>query len=260
MSDYLTSDNEDIQYWGIQIYCSVAKKYHHRASKEIDAEKRKNYENFVDRNVKRLTTIYSEVSEPNKKIILTGLSKIKYNPLINFFVEQLNSSSWLLRNESASALIEMGESAIPHLKKLILNGTKDQCYWSFKALGQLLGEKALEPFFGYYSPDYVDEIRIYALSGLKDIDCEQVVEYLIRCLSTDLWVIRAQASETLISLRSKATDALINCLKSRDTDLRFWALKTLSDVVVEEDISKIEGFITDADQELRFYTISQNYP
>ena len=79
LSDYLTSDNEDIQYWGIQIYCSVAKKYHHRASKEIDAEKRKNYENFVDRNVKRLTTIYSEVSEPNKKIILTGLSKIKYN-------------------------------------------------------------------------------------------------------------------------------------------------------------------------------------
>ena len=90
LSDYLTSDNEDIQYWGIQIYCSVAKKYHHRASKEIDAEKRKNYEKFVDRNVKRLTTIYSEVSEPNKKIILTGLSKIKYNPLINFFVEQLD--------------------------------------------------------------------------------------------------------------------------------------------------------------------------
>ena len=26
LSEYLTSDNEDIQYWGIQIYCSVAKK------------------------------------------------------------------------------------------------------------------------------------------------------------------------------------------------------------------------------------------
>ena len=33
-------------------------------------------------------------------------------------------------------------------------------------------------------------------------------------------------------------------------------MKTLSDVVVEEDISKIEGFIKDKDQELRFYTIS----
>ena len=257
ISEYLTSDNEDIQYWGIQIYCSVAKKYHERASKETNEEKRGNYEKFVERNVKRLTTIYSEVSEPNRKIILSGLSKIRYNPLIHFFVEQLNSPSWLLRNECASALIEMGESAIPHLKKLILNGTRDQCYWSFKALGQLLGERALEPFFRVISsPDYEDEIRIYALSGLKDIDCPEVVEYLIRCLSTDLWVIRAQASETLISLRSRATDSLIKCLKSRDTDLRFWALKTLSDVVVEEDISKIEGFIKNKDQELRFYTIS----
>ena len=35
ISEYLTSDNEkDIQYWGIQIYCSVAKKYHQRASKK----------------------------------------------------------------------------------------------------------------------------------------------------------------------------------------------------------------------------------
>ena len=128
----------------------------------------------------------------------------------------------------------------------------------FQGFRSAVGRKSIGTFFRVInSPDYIDEIRIYALlSGLKDIDCEQVVEYLIRCLSTDLWVIRAQASETLISLRSKATVALINCLKSRDTDLRFWALKTLSDVVVEEDISKIEGFIKDDDQELRFYTIS----
>lgn len=257
LHDYLNSENEDIQHWIVQAYCDIAKIYYDNALNEIDSEKRNQDLKLVESIINRLIEVYTDVNQSNQKFFLNGLARIKHPDLLDFFSEQLNSSSWLLRSESAAGIAEIGESVVPHLKKLVTRGTRDQCYWSFKILGQLLGDKALEPFFRVInSPDYADEIRIYALSGLKQIQKSEVVEYLVRCLSNDLWVVRAQASESLIALKSRATDALIGCLSSRDSNLRFWALRTLSEVVVESDIGKIEHFIHESDQELRFYTIS----
>jgi len=257
LSEYLNDKNEDIQYWSIQIYCSVAQDYYQFAQESQDEAKSKKYMKFVERNVKRLTNVFPDVTEANQIIILSGLGKIRYQRLIPFFSNKLNSKKWVLRHESAKALGNLGEIAVPHLKKLILEGTRDQCYWSFRVLGQLLGEKALEPFFRVVnSPDYADEIRIYALSGMKQIETTGIIPYLMRCLSSDLWVLRAQASETLINMKGEVVNALIECLNSREHNLRFWALKTLAEVVHEEDLPQIEGFIREKDQELRFYTIT----
>ncbi|PCJ18729.1 MAG: hypothetical protein COB02_09845 [Candidatus Cloacimonadota bacterium] len=257
LSDYLSDENVDIQFWAIQIYCTVSKEYYDYAQNENENQKSKKYLKFVDRNVKRLIAVYPDITEANQLIILSGLSKIKYTKLISFFAEQLKSSTWIIRNESAKGLIEIGSASVPSMKKLILEGSKDQCYWAFRVLGTLLGEKSLDPFYRVIqSSDYSDEVRVYALAGVKQIGGEGIIPYLIRCLSSDLWVIRAQASETLIGFQGSVTDNLLLCLSSKDQNVRYWALKTLSEVVSEEDISKIEPFVSQKDQELRFYTIT----
>ncbi|MCO4781189.1 MAG: PilT/PilU family type 4a pilus ATPase [Candidatus Cloacimonetes bacterium] len=257
LSDYLSDDNVDIQFWAIQIYCTVSQEYFEYAQNEKDTTKSKKYLKFVDRNVKRLISVYPEIAEANQLIILSGLSKISYSKLISFFAEQLKSNTWVIRNESAKGLIEIGDASVPSMKKLILEGTKDQCYWAFRVLGTLLGEKSLDPFYRVIqSTDYADEVRVYALAGIKQIGGEAIIPYLIRCLSSDLWVIRAQASETLIGFQGSVTDNLLQCLAAKDQNVRYWALKTLSEVVSEEDISKIEPFVSQKDQELRFYTIT----
>ncbi|MCJ8347755.1 PilT/PilU family type 4a pilus ATPase [bacterium] len=257
LSDYLSDENVDIQFWAIQIYCTVSKEYYDYAKNEKDSAKSKKYLKFVDRNVKRLISIYPDIAEANQLIILSGLAKISYIKLISFFAEQLKSPTWVIRNESAKGLIEIGDSSVPAMKKLIMDGTKDQCYWAFRVLGTLLGEKSLDPFYRVIqSTDYADEVRVYALAGIKQIGGEAIIPYLIRCLSSDLWVIRAQASETLIGFRGSVTDNLLLCLGAKDQNVRYWALKTLSEVVSEEDISKIEPFVSQKDQELRFYTIT----
>jgi twitching motility protein PilT len=51
-------------------------------------------------------------------------------------------------------------------------------------------------------------------------------------------------------------DDLLICFDSQDQNLRFWALKTLAEVVSKNDIEKIENLIKSPDQELRFYTIT----
>lgn len=257
LGDALVSENEDLQYWSIQVYTSVAIRNQAQIKDIRDPSQKKKVQNFQKRILRRLTDATSKLSEANQQVLLTSLGKIRDESLLPFLQDQLGSSRWVIRNEASRALLDLGAVVVPHLRKLIMEGSSDQSYWSFVILGKLLGAKAIEPFYKIVaSADYSEEVRIYALAGLKQVECEEVIPYLIACLSSDLWILRAQASETLIQYREKVTDSLLECLNSKDQNVRFWALKTLAEVVREEDIDKIEGYLHMPDQELRFYTIS----
>ena len=257
LGDALISENQDLQYWSIQIYCSVALRNKELLQELEDPGEKKKIQNFQKRIIRRLTDASSIMSESNQQVLITSLGRIQDVSLISFFEAQLSSSRWIIRNEAAKALHDIGTFVVPHLKKLIASGTRDQAYWSFVVLGQVLGVKAIEPFYKIVaSKDQSEEVRTYALAGLKQIQSEEIIPYLIRCLSSDLWILRAQASETLVRYQNKTTAPLLECISSKDQNLKFWALKTLSEVVSEKDLAQIELYLETPDQELRFYIIT----
>ena len=257
LGDALISENQDLQYWSIQIYSAVASRNLKIMEDLEDLGEKKKIQNFQKRIIRRLMDSSSNLSESNQQVLITSLGKIRDTSLISFFEDHLSSSRWVIRNEAAKALHDLGSAVVPHLRKLIATGTRDQAYWSFVILGQILGVKAIDPFYKIIaSKSHSEEVRIYALAGLKQIQREEVIPYLIRCLSSDLWILRAQASETLVQYESKSTTHLLECISSKDQNLKFWALKTLSEVVTEKDLSKIEGYLDTPDQELRFYIIT----
>lgn len=257
LGDALVSENEDLQYWTLQVYASVAERTREQVSTTSDAAEKKRLSNFLGRIIRRLTSAAPKMSESNLQALLTGLGRVKEESLIPFLLEQLSSNRWVIRSEASRALMDIGSPVVPHVRKLILEGSRDQSYWSFVILGNLLAEKAIDPFYRVISSkEYSEEVRIYALAGLKQIQSASIIPYLIKCLSSDLWILRAQASETLILYKEEVTDSLLECLSSKDQNVRFWALKTLAEVVTERDIDKIEDYLKMPDQELRFYTIS----
>jgi len=256
ISSYHESDNPDIQHWTLQITCTLARDYLRKAEESSGDVKERNIA-FVDSCVERLKGVFPKVSPKNIMPLLAGMGRIRYEKMIPFFVEQFDSKRWVYRNESCKALVQIGNPAVPILKKLIYKGSRDQCYWSFKALGQILQEKALDPFFKVASSaDNSEEIRLYALSGIKQVGTRKAIPFLIKCLSMELWSLRAQASHALSELKEEVIDDLFKCLSSKDPTTRYWSLKTLSEVVTEKNLEQLSAFLKEGDQELRFHSIN----
>ncbi len=256
LSRYLESDSEDIQYWCLQVYSTLCLDYYKLQKKDKNPEAKKQNLAFVDANVEKLKTCYPKVSKANQIIVLSGLARLGYAKLIPFFIEELKAKQWILRSEASKALVEIGKPAVTELKALIHKGTREQSFWAFSALGQILGDKALEAFIKVAnSPETPEEIRIHALSGIKKVGSEKAIPYLIRSLSSELWALRAQAARALVDFGDQVVDHLFECLDSKDQNRRYWALQALEKVVTSKDLRRLEDCLGSRDKELRFYAI-----
>jgi twitching motility protein PilT len=256
LSRYLESDSEDIQYWCLQVYSTLCLDYFKLHKKDKNPEMKKKNLGFVDANVAKLKSSYPKISKANQIVLISGLAKLGYEKLIPFFIEGLKAKQWIIRSESSKALVEIGKPAVSELKALIHKGTREQSFWSFSALGQILGDKALEAFIKVAnSPETPEEIRIHALSGIKKVGSDKAIPYLIRSLSSELWALRAQAASALVDFGDQVVDHLFECLDSKDQNRRYWALQALEKVVTSKDLRRLEDCLGSRDKELRFYAI-----
>lgn len=256
ISAYHETENADIQHWALQVTATLARDYLRRAE-EVSGDMKDRSMSFVNSCIDRLRSIYPKVDQKNIMPLLASMGRIRYEPLIPFFIEQFDAKRWVYRNESCKALVLIGNPAVAVLKSLIQKGSRDQCYWAFKALGQILKEKSLEPFFKVVSSEEnSEENRLYALSGIKQVGTKQAIPYLIKCLSLNMWSLRAQASHALSEFKEEVIEELFSGLESKDPTTRYWSLKTLSDVVTEKNLDQLRGFLKTGDQELRFHTIN----
>ncbi|MCJ8347241.1 Flp pilus assembly complex ATPase component TadA [bacterium] len=204
-----------------------------------------------------LVDIYAKNSHQEKLFILSALKEIQSPRTISFAIENLNDDSWSIRQHCSQILIHLQSQAIDALKKTLREGSNHQRYWSFKVLGKVLQEKALGTFSNIiFSKDYDEKVRAYALGGVKEIQSTEITPLLIKCLDSDLWPLRAQASKILIESDREPQLALISILREGTRAQKYWAGQILKEIIQEKHLSLVEEYLLKASPELKYHAIT----
>lgn len=130
--------------------------------------------------------------------------------------------------KAASALIELGERAIPALLNLTRSTDVDHRWWALRVLAQAPHARAgwLIPFL----KDPAPEVRQCAALGLVGKPEESAVEPLIRALSDEDSMVASLAANALVKIGSAAVPALIEVVGGAQQSARIYALRALAEM------------------------------
>jgi len=224
---------EDMVYWSVKVY-----------SKFFDAAapfiiKLLNLEHFSN----------------NKLLFLINAAgSLKIAEAIPALVNFSGHKNWIIRKESASAILATGKAAVPYLKEAFSSGNKDIRYWTVKLLGQILGRDAIDSFKKLLSSDKKD-LRYYALTALGEIDAPEVLELVASCLGDESWLVRAQAAEILERCGRPAIKHIKKLFSEGNSDVKYWSIKVLAKVLKDEALEFLKRTLETDDSELKYCVI-----
>lgn len=150
---------------------------------------------------------------------------------IQHLLEDLQSGDEARAERAVTALIEMGQDAIPALMDLSRSPDVDARWWAIRTLAgsPLCQTDWLVPFL---SNDPAPEIRQCAALGLAIRPDESAIRPLIRALSDADSMTGNLAMNALVKIGKDAVPALIECLKAKGSQqsARILALRALAEL------------------------------
>lgn len=133
------------------------------------------------------------------------------------------------RAENAvTALVDLGEDAIPALLDLTHSPDADSRWWAVRTLAQspLSRTEWVVPFLNDPAP----EVRQCAALGLAVKPDESAIQPLIRALSDEDGMVGSLAVNTLVRIGSAAVPSLIEVVKNEKQSARIHALRALAEI------------------------------
>ena len=130
--------------------------------------------------------------------------------------------------EAVSALIELGEEAIPLLLELTKSKDADARWWALRVLAQSPHSRSewLVPFLN----DPAIEVRQCAALGLSLKPDESAIQPLVRALSDEDPLASNLAVKALVRIDKAAVPSLIEAVKSGSQSSRILALRALVEI------------------------------
>jgi len=145
---------------------------------------------------------------------------------------------------SVSALIELGEEAIPALLDLTKSSNADSRWWALRALAAspLSSTGWLIPFLDDPAP----EVRQCAALGLAEKADEAATQPLVRALNDEDAMVCNLAAHALVKIGKPAVPFLIEAVRDESQAVRIHAIRALAEIkdyraipvlmqVIEED-------------------------
>lgn len=129
---------------------------------------------------------------------------------------------------AVSALIDLGEEAIPALLDLTRSPDVDHRWWGLRVLAQSPHCKAewLVPFLS----DPAREVRQCAALGLAIKPEEDAIQPLVQALSDEDSMVNSLAVNALVKIGSAVVPALIDVVKAASQTARIHALRALAEI------------------------------
>jgi HEAT repeat protein len=149
-------------------------------------------------------------------------------PSLPDLLNDLISGDETRAEEAVSALVALGEAAIPALLDLTQSLDADQRWWGLRILAQSPHSKTewLVPFLNDPAP----EVRQCAVLGLAASPDENAIRPLIRALSDEDRMVGTLAVNALVKIGSAAVPSLIEVVKSAPQSARIHALRALAEI------------------------------
>jgi HEAT repeat protein len=143
-------------------------------------------------------------------------------------VGDLTSGNETRAEKAVSALIELGDEAIPALLELTHSSDVDHRWWSLRVLAQAPQAQAgwLVPFLG----DPAREVRQCAALGLTIKPDDRAIGPLVQALSDEDSMVSSLAVNALVKIGNAAVPSLIDVVKGASQSARIHALRALAEI------------------------------
>jgi HEAT repeat protein len=143
-------------------------------------------------------------------------------------LNDLTSGDETRAEHAVSALIELGEEAIPAILNLTHTADADSRWWALRTLAgsPLLRMEWLVPFLN----DRAVEVRQCAALGLSFMPDESATQPLVRALSDEDSMVGSLAANALVKIGSAAVPSLIEVVENALQSARIHALRALAEI------------------------------
>ena len=142
------------------------------------------------------------------------------------------------REEAAQALSAIGETAMPHLLKLLHHADADARCWAAWTLAQTALPQAIAPLIAALD-DGDGEVRTCAALALGELRAAEAAPALIGQLESANGLLTRCAADALAKIGEKAVPALIKALKHPQNQVRVWATRALSSIGSEAAVEAL---------------------
>ncbi|MBI3039808.1 hypothetical protein HYY75_12315 [bacterium] len=176
-----------------------------------------------------LIKLYQEGSFSMRYSVVSALSEVELGESVDFIIQSLSDSSWVIRKKSAEVLIQMGTRIFDRLSAWFGQGDSIMKRQIIDIIVSLLGERALpliQRLLG--SPD--QEYRILAVESLSKLPGDSAARLLIKSMNDQHRIVADYASECLAKKSNLNLDLLVEHLSTEDENLRFLIIKTIGTI------------------------------
>ena len=148
--------------------------------------------------------------------------------LLTELLNDLTGGSETRAEAAVSALIDLGEEAVPALLELTRSTDVDRRWWGLRVLAQSPHSQAvwLAPFLN----DPAREVRQCAALGLALKADESAIQPLVQALSDEDPMVGSLSVNALVRIGKVAVPALIDVVKSGPQSARIHALRALAEI------------------------------
>lgn len=155
-------------------------------------------------------------------------SRRPQNNVLQSLLHDLVSGDETRADDAVTALVELGEEAIPALLDLTRSPDADSRWWALRTLAQspLSRTEWLVPFLSDPAP----EVRQCAALGLAAKPDESAIQPLIRALSDGDSMVGSLAVHALVKIGGAAVPSLIEAVKEAQQSARVHALRALAEI------------------------------
>lgn len=154
-------------------------------------------------------------------------------PSLPDLLNDLISGDETRAEEAVSALVALGEAAVPALLDLTQSLDADHRWWGLRVLAQsssLSGTSGRTEWLVPFLNDPAPEVRQCAALGLAASPDENAIQPLIRALSDEDRIVGNLAVNALVKIGSAAVPSLIEVVKSAPQSARIHALRALAEI------------------------------
>ena len=197
------------------------------------------------------------------RIVQEGLSPLPVEDTISLLVNFLAHSKWRSRRAAAESLVELGDVAAESAGQVLHDKNPDKRYWASWILSRL-GEAGLPALLkAVRSKD--PDVRERVVNALGFVGVDDAIQSLIEALGDPVWRIRSLASTSLVRYGDSAFEPLLEALNSDNSDVCFWAARTLGGLMEKgkvEDIGPLVELLAGAtgmSSRLLVYTLGMSH-
>jgi HEAT repeat protein len=168
------------------------------------------------------------------------------------FMDALDAGDDAKTEQAATALGEVGDTAIPTLQRILAAPDPHRRWWGPRALA-VLGTDAATDLITASLEDSDPDVRACAVVALSKLKPDRAIHPLVARLSDSSAYVSRLAADALSQFGQPAVDALIDALEVGDTATRAGAARALCAIRPEEAIPALYAALDDRSATVTHY-------